>query len=82
MVDRAHIRGIVKDYRQGGFKIALDDFGAGCSGLNLLADVRADIIKLDMDLPRNLPQRPAALVIVKLMVQLARTLGSQLIAEG
>jgi EAL domain-containing protein (putative c-di-GMP-specific phosphodiesterase class I) len=81
-VDRAHIRGIVKDYRQRGFKIALDDFGAGYSGLNLLADVPADIIKLDMDLTRNLPQRPAALAIVKLMVDLARTLGSRLIAEG
>jgi EAL domain-containing protein (putative c-di-GMP-specific phosphodiesterase class I) len=81
-VDRAHIRGIVKDYRQRGFKIALDDFGAGYSGLNLLADLPADIIKLDMDLTRNLPQRPAALAIVKVMVQLARTLGSQLIAEG
>jgi EAL domain-containing protein (putative c-di-GMP-specific phosphodiesterase class I) len=82
VVDRAHIRGIVKDYRQRGFKIALDDFGAGYSGLNLLADVPADIVKLDMDLTRNLPQRPAALAIVKLMVQLARTLGNQLIAEG
>jgi EAL domain-containing protein (putative c-di-GMP-specific phosphodiesterase class I) len=47
-----------------------------------LADFPADIIKLDMDLTRNLPQRPAALAIVKLMVQLAHTLGSQLIAEG
>jgi EAL domain-containing protein (putative c-di-GMP-specific phosphodiesterase class I) len=48
----------------------------------LLADFPTDIIKLDMDLTRNLPQRPTALAIVKLMVELARTLGSQLIAEG
>jgi EAL domain-containing protein (putative c-di-GMP-specific phosphodiesterase class I) len=82
VVDRAHIRGIVEDYRQRGFKVALDDFGAGYCGLNLLADFPADVIKLDMDLTRNLPQRPAALAIVKLMVELARTLGSQLIAEG
>jgi EAL domain-containing protein (putative c-di-GMP-specific phosphodiesterase class I) len=82
VVDRAHLRGIVEDYRQRGFKVALDDFGAGYSGLNLLADFPADIIKLDMNLTRNLPQRPAALAIVKLMVELARTLGSQLIAEG
>jgi EAL domain-containing protein (putative c-di-GMP-specific phosphodiesterase class I) len=82
VVDRAHIRGIVKDYRQRGFKVALDDFGAGYCGLNLLADFPADFIKLDMDLTRNLPQRPSALAIVKLMVELARTLGNQLIAEG
>lgn len=82
VIDRPHISAIVEDYRQRGFKVALDDFGAGYCGLNLLADFPADIIKLDMDLTRNLTQRPAALAIVKLMVQLARTLGSQLIAEG
>jgi EAL domain-containing protein (putative c-di-GMP-specific phosphodiesterase class I) len=82
VIDRAHIRGIVEDYRHRGFKVALDDFGAGYCGLNLLADFPADIIKLDMDLTRNLPQRPTALAIVKLMVDLTRTLGSQLIAEG
>jgi EAL domain-containing protein (putative c-di-GMP-specific phosphodiesterase class I) len=68
VVDRAHIRGTVEDYRARGFKVALDDFGAGYCGLNLLADLPADIIKLDMDLTRNLPQRPAALAIVKLML--------------
>jgi EAL domain-containing protein (putative c-di-GMP-specific phosphodiesterase class I) len=82
VVDRAHIRANVEDYRQRGFKVALDDVGAGYCGLNLLADFPTDIIKLDMDLTRNLPQRPTALAIVKLMVELARTLGSQLIAEG
>jgi hypothetical protein len=82
VIDRAHIRAVVEDYRQRGFKVALDDFGAGYCGLNLLADFPADIIKLDMDLIRNLPQRPAALAIVNLMVELARTFGSQLIAEG
>ena len=51
VVDRAHIRAIVEDYRQRGFKVALDDVGAGYCGLNLLADFPTDIIKLDMDLP-------------------------------
>jgi EAL domain-containing protein (putative c-di-GMP-specific phosphodiesterase class I) len=80
--DRAHLGAIMKEYRRLGFEVALDDFGAGYAGLNLLADFPADIIKLDMDLTRNLNQRPAALAIVKSMVALARKLGSTLIAEG
>ena len=82
VVDRAHLRTIVEEYRRRGFLVAIDDFGAGYSGLNLLADFPADVVKLDMDLTRNLHQRPAALTIVKHMVDLARALGSELIAEG
>jgi EAL domain-containing protein (putative c-di-GMP-specific phosphodiesterase class I) len=80
--DRNHLRNIVDEYRRHGFKVALDDFGSGFCGLNLLADFPADIIKLDMELTRNLDQRPAALAIVKQMVVLSRELGSTLIAEG
>jgi EAL domain-containing protein (putative c-di-GMP-specific phosphodiesterase class I) len=80
--DRNHLRSIVEEYHKLGFKIALDDFGAGYCGLNLLADLPADIIKLDMDLTRELHRRPTALVIVKQMVELSRKLGSHLIAEG
>lgn len=82
VLDLAHLRGIVSDYRQRGLRVALDDFGAGHSGLNMLADFPTDIIKLDMALTRRLHQRTAALAIVKSMALLARTLGSDLIAEG
>ncbi len=80
--DRKHLQNIVDEYRKQGFKMALDDFGAGYCGLNLLADFNAEIIKLDVELTRNLEQRPTALTIVKQMVELAGALGSTLIAEG
>jgi EAL domain-containing protein (putative c-di-GMP-specific phosphodiesterase class I) len=80
--DPLHLRGIVEEYRRHGFRIALDDFGAGYSGLNLLADLPPDIIKLDMDLTRNLDRRPAARKIVRSLVTMASALGSELIAEG
>jgi EAL domain-containing protein (putative c-di-GMP-specific phosphodiesterase class I) len=80
--DREHLRNIVREYRRIGFKVALDDLGAGYSGLNLLADLPTDIIKLDMDLTREIQQRPAAMSIVRAMVDLARELGCELIAEG
>ena len=62
--------------------MALDDFGAGYSGLNLIADLPTELIKLDMDLTRNLHRRPSALAVVQSMVKLGRTLGSRIVAEG
>lgn len=82
VADRDHLRAIVEDYKKRGFKVALDDFGAGYSGLNLLADVPTDLLKIDMSLIRNVDQRPAALTIVRTVVQLASKLGCDLIAEG
>lgn len=80
--DRAHLRNIVEEYQKRGFKVALDDFGAGYCGLNMLADTPTDIIKLDMELTRDLQRRPAAFTIVNAMATLARALNIQLIAEG
>jgi len=80
--DRSHLRAIVDEYRRRGFKMAIDDFGAGFAGLNLLADFPADIIKIDMELIRNVHARPAAHAIVRAVVDLAATLGSTLVAEG
>lgn len=82
VADRQHLRSIVEEYRRWGFKVALDDFGAGYCGLNLLADLPTDIIKLDMELTRNLAERPVAIAIVKAMVRVAEHLGSDVIAEG
>ena len=56
--DSQHLRGIVDHYQALGFKTALDDFGAGYSGLNLLADFHPNIVKLDMHLLRGIPGKP------------------------
>ncbi len=82
VLDCAHLASIVNEYRRRGLQVALDDFGAGSSGLSLLASLPTDIIKLDMELTRNLPRRASAIAIVKMMVELAKTLGCVLVAEG
>jgi len=82
VLSRPHLRAIALEYRSHGFKMALDDFGAGFSGLNLLADLPIDIIKLDMELTRDIHQKPVAAAIVTSMVALARTLDCELVAEG
>jgi EAL domain-containing protein (putative c-di-GMP-specific phosphodiesterase class I) len=78
----AHLRGIVAEYQRHGFRVALDDFGSGYSGVNLLADFPADLIKLDMELIRDIHTRPRAMTIVRSVAGLARALGSVVIAEG
>ncbi len=80
--DRNHVLGIAQEYRRHGFQMAIDDYGAGYSGPNLLADLRPEILKLDMDLTRNLHQRPAALSIVRSTAQVCHELGVLCVAEG
>lgn len=81
-VDPAHLLAIFRHYRDQGFLTALDDFGAGYSGLNLLADFQPDIIKLDMALIRNIHQRRPRQAIVDGMLTVARELSISVIAEG
>lgn len=77
-----HLLEIVREYRNSGFKVALDDYGAGWSGLNLLADLPTNIVKLDMALTRDLDRRPRAVTIVKSTVALCRSLDTEVVAEG
>ncbi|HVL75570.1 MAG TPA: EAL domain-containing protein [Noviherbaspirillum sp.] len=80
--DEAHLQGIVTEYRRHGFATAIDDFGAGYSGLNLLANFQPDIIKLDMALTRNLDMDRARRAIVAGVLMTCRELGIVVIAEG
>lgn len=82
MRDIAHVRSTVEAYAEMGFLTAIDDFGAGFSGLNLLADLQPDIIKLDMDLVRHVDQSRARRVIIGAIVQACAELGIEVIAEG
>lgn len=77
-----HLQHIADEYRRHGLEIALDDFGAGYANLNLLADLNASIVKLDMNLTRNVHERPKALQVVRSMVALCSTLNITLVAEG
>lgn len=73
---------ILREYKRIGFLTAIDDFGAGYAGLNLLADYQPDIIKLDMDLVRGIDQRPARQAIVRGVARICEELGIRLLAEG
>lgn len=73
---------ILDFYREAGFRVALDDLGAGFSSLNLLSTLRPDFIKLDMQLVRGVDSNPYKGEIVGKLIQGARNLGIQVVAEG
>jgi EAL domain-containing protein (putative c-di-GMP-specific phosphodiesterase class I) len=82
VMDRAHLVNIFSEYRRFGFKTAIDDFGAGYAGLNLLASFQPDIIKIDMDLVRDIDNNRPKQVIVSSIVSMCTSLGVTVLAEG
>jgi EAL domain-containing protein (putative c-di-GMP-specific phosphodiesterase class I) len=80
--DSTHVKRVVEYYKSIGFKTAIDDFGAGYAGLNLLADFQTHIAKLDMGLIRNIHQDSARQSIVKHTLNMLRELNICPLAEG
>ena len=82
VLDRAHLRRIVDTYRSLGFGTAIDDFGAGYSGLNLLVDYQPDCIKVDRALISDVDRNGPKQAIVKGVVTVCTELGIAPLAEG
>jgi EAL domain-containing protein (putative c-di-GMP-specific phosphodiesterase class I) len=82
MTDHAALNAIVEEYNRHGLRTAIDDFGAGYSGLNKLARLQPDYVKLDMDLTRDLDRDRRRQAIVRQTTRLCEELGVAVIAEG
>lgn len=80
--DHDHLAGIIQEYKRQGLTTAIDDFGAGYAGLNLLAAFQPDLLKLDMALTRSIDADRPRQVIVASVMSAARELGICVIAEG
>jgi EAL domain-containing protein (putative c-di-GMP-specific phosphodiesterase class I) len=65
-----------------GFITAVDDFGAGNSGLGLLADFQTNIIKLDMGLIRDIHKDTNRQIIIRNVLAMLRELNITALAEG
>jgi EAL domain-containing protein (putative c-di-GMP-specific phosphodiesterase class I) len=77
-----HVEAIIDTYRKIGFSVAIDDFGAGYSGLGRFARFRPDLIKLDMDLIRGVDGDPRRSAVIAATVGMCAALDTVLIAEG
>jgi len=72
----------LRGLRDLGVRIAMDDFGAGCSSLGYLRGFPFDKIKLDRSFVRDLPQHADAAAIVRAVARLGTSLGMTTTAEG
>ncbi|SFX67333.1 EAL domain-containing protein [Marinospirillum alkaliphilum] len=80
--DPEHLTRIFRYYSEQGFITALDDFGAGHAGLTLLARFVPGLMKIDMELVRDIPTHRAKQVIVTALINICRELNITLLAEG
>jgi len=76
------VRGQLANLREMGFRIALDDLGAGYAGLTSFVRLEPEFVKLDMSLVRDIHQNDAKQKIVGSMVHLCHEMGKQIVAEG
>lgn len=65
-----------------GFRVAIDDLGAGYAGLTSFSLLDPHVVKLDMALVRDVHLQPTKLTLVRTMVAMCRELGIEVVAEG
>jgi EAL domain-containing protein (putative c-di-GMP-specific phosphodiesterase class I) len=88
VTERAPLEGIsdvpsrIASLRARGFRVAIDDLGAGYAGLASFALLEPDIVKLDMSLVRDVHQSPVKQKLVRSMTQLCKDLGLLVVGEG
>ena len=82
MTDPVRCGRILHQLREHGFKLAMDDFGAGHSSLSRLSELPCEVLKIDRSFVERLPEDPSATAMVAAMIELARGLGMRAVAEG
>ena len=73
---------LIERLRKSGFIVEMDDFGSGYSSLNMLKDIRVDVIKIDMAFLGKTDNVNRAEKILKIIVELSRQLEIPVITEG
>ncbi|MBS9478358.1 sensor domain-containing phosphodiesterase [Ancylobacter radicis] len=76
------IIGALQEFRTRGLRLAVDDAGTGYSSLQHILHLRPDLIKLDMNLTRNIDLDPSRRALAAALIRFARETNSRIIAEG
>ena len=72
----------IRQLRSMGFPVSMDDFGSGFSSLNLLKELPFDTLKIDGEFFRNVTDLNRANIVVKNIIDLAKSLHMTVVAEG
>jgi EAL domain-containing protein (putative c-di-GMP-specific phosphodiesterase class I) len=73
---------VIRQLRDRGYKIEMDDFGSGYSSLNMLSSIPVDVLKMDIGFIRNIERNDKDLRLVELIVDIASSLKVPVVAEG
>lgn len=82
VLDKDHLRKIFQYYESQGFITALDDFGAGHSGLNMLASFLPKLLKIDIELVKDIHLDKVKQTIARALITLCAELKIAILAEG
>jgi EAL domain-containing protein (putative c-di-GMP-specific phosphodiesterase class I) len=77
-----HLRSILQFYQKHGFRTALDDLGSGYAGLNLLADLNPDLLKIDRELISKAVSSTMHRAVCEALVRMGTQTGKIVLAEG
>ncbi len=72
----------IEQLREQGFKLAIDDAGAGYSSLHTIAELRPDFVKIDRSLVRTIENSATRRALLSTLSHYAQQIGAQVIAEG
>jgi EAL domain-containing protein (putative c-di-GMP-specific phosphodiesterase class I) len=72
----------IAQLRKSGFRIAIDDLGAGYSGLSSFAELEPEFVKFDMSLVREIDKRATKQRLVAAIAAMCKGLGTRVVAEG
>lgn len=72
----------VRQLKEAGFILSIDDFGSGYSSLNMLKDIPADVIKIDRMFLKNSSDDTRSKTIIKSIIYMAKNLRLSVITEG
>jgi diguanylate cyclase (GGDEF)-like protein/PAS domain S-box-containing protein len=82
MADTLRSEPIIAELHERGLRLAIDDFGTGHSSLSRLNQMLVTTLKIDRSFISDLTQNPSSAVLVATIIQLAKNLGLQALAEG
>ncbi len=80
--DSESLRLALTPYLQAGYRVAIDDLGAGYASLRLWSELRPAYVKIDQHFIRGLDDDPIKREFVRSMGEMARSAGAQVVAEG
>lgn len=82
LLDISRLGTIISELRDLGVRFAIDDFGTGYSSMDILNQLKFDVVKIDKVFVDNIAKGGKAVRLIGVMNELAEICGSQVCAEG